>query len=308
MELKQLFYFVTVVNEGNISNAAKKLFMTQPPLSKQIKQLEEEFGCLLFERGKGQIQLTQAGSTLYKRAQKLLELAELTRSEMEELLYGVAGTLRLGVVSSVSGTLLNLWVKEFSKLYPQVHFALVEANTYELLEKLDANLIEMAVVRTPFPARNYPRIELSQEKMLAVGDRHFFGETDSAGETEILLEQIVEKPLIIYRRWEAILRDRFEQLGKQPNIYCVNDDAKTTALWANSGLGVGIIPSSAKALLSENIVKKQIADEDIVTTVCMIYNEKGHISRLAREFMNFTAEMYRYYGQEIKTTSTGAEK
>ena len=48
MELKQLFYFVTVVNEGNISNAAKKLFMTQPPLSKQIKQLEEEFGCLLF--------------------------------------------------------------------------------------------------------------------------------------------------------------------------------------------------------------------------------------------------------------------
>ena len=74
MELKQLYEFVTVVREGTISGAARKLNLSQPPLSAQMKQLEKEFGCLLFERGPRKIVLTEAGRLLYERALTMLEL------------------------------------------------------------------------------------------------------------------------------------------------------------------------------------------------------------------------------------------
>lgn len=79
MDLKQLTYFVTVIKEGTISGAARKLNLSQPPLSTQMKLLEEEFGCVLFERGSRKIQLTEAGQLLYERAVTMLELSEVTK-------------------------------------------------------------------------------------------------------------------------------------------------------------------------------------------------------------------------------------
>ena len=101
MELRQLTYFITVVEEGTISSAARKLNLTQPPLSAQMKQLEAECGCVLFERTSRRIQLTEAGRMLYNRALTLLELADITRQELKDYREGTSGTLRLGVVSSV---------------------------------------------------------------------------------------------------------------------------------------------------------------------------------------------------------------
>ena len=101
MELKQLSHFVTVVKEGTISGAARKLNLSQPPLSTQMKQLEDEFGCVLFERGSRKIQLTEAGQLLYERAVTMLELSEATRRELLDYNSGLTGALRLGVVSSV---------------------------------------------------------------------------------------------------------------------------------------------------------------------------------------------------------------
>ncbi|MDD6032428.1 MAG: LysR family transcriptional regulator, partial [Oscillospiraceae bacterium] len=95
MDLKQLSYFVTVVQEGSISAAARRLYLSQPPLSAQMKALEEEFGCVLFERGARKIQLTQAGRLLYDRATALLEMSEMTRREMLDYQRGSEGTLRL---------------------------------------------------------------------------------------------------------------------------------------------------------------------------------------------------------------------
>lgn len=84
MDLKQLSYFVAVIQEGTISGAARKLHLTQPPLSAQMKLLEEEAGCLLFERGSRHVQLTAAGQMLYGRAVKMLELADITARELKD--------------------------------------------------------------------------------------------------------------------------------------------------------------------------------------------------------------------------------
>ena len=150
MDLKQLGYFVTVAREGSISAAARKLYLSQPPLSAQMKTLERELGCVLFERGSRKIQLTQAGRLLYDRAVALLEMSEMTRREMLDYRQGSEGTLRLGVVSSVGSTLLRRWVIRFCTGHPKIHYELFEANTYELLEELRAGLLDLAIVRSPF--------------------------------------------------------------------------------------------------------------------------------------------------------------
>lgn len=101
MDLKQLRYFTTVAEEGTISAAAKKLFMSQPPLSTQMKLLEQELGCSLFERGQKHIRLTETGRLLYDRAQTLLRMEASMRQDVEACARTEKDTIRIGVVSSV---------------------------------------------------------------------------------------------------------------------------------------------------------------------------------------------------------------
>ncbi len=285
MDLKRLYYFVTVVNEGNISHAAKKLHMSQPPLSTQMHLLEKELSCVLFERGSRQIRLTEAGKLLYERALSLLELSNRTKKELLDYQNGTSGTLRLGIVSSVSCTLLNQWIKSFHHEHPEICFELFEANTYQLLEQLKANIIELAVVRTPFHFAPFECIFLQEEPMLAVGHRIYFADLS---EHEISLIQLYQKPLILYRRWEAIILETFHQHHLHPHIFCKNDDARTTAYWADSGLGIGIIPASAlKMIQHPDTLCKEIHDPELHSKISVIRNKNGYLSPIAKEFLNF---------------------
>ena len=257
MELKQLSHFVTVVKEGTISGAARKLNLSQPPLSTQMKQLEDEFGCVLFERGSRKIQLTEAGQLLYERAVTMLELSEATRRELLDYNSGLTGALRLGVVSSVGSSLLPLWAD------PDIRFELFEANTYQLLEQLRSNLLELAIVRTPFHAEGFVCTSLCEEPMLAVGSETFFPEktvmpSDSGCfDGCITLEALSRLPLIVYRRWETPLHDAFTREGLSPSYFCLNDDARTSVRWADAGLGVGIVPAASKSTYKSIQNKRQ---------------------------------------------------
>ncbi|MCI7814240.1 MAG: LysR family transcriptional regulator [Lachnospiraceae bacterium] len=285
MDLKRLYYFVTVVNEGNISHAAKKLHMSQPPLSTQMHLLEKELSCTLFERGSRQIHLTEAGKLLYERALTMLELSSQTKKELLDYQNGTTGSLRLGVISSVSCTFLNQWIKSFHHQRPEIHFELFEANTYQLLEQLKANIIEIAIVRTPFHSASFECIFFQEEPMLAVGHRIYF---DDLPQHEISLRQLYQKPLILYRRWEAIILEQFQLHHLHPQILCKNDDARTTAYWADAGLGIGIIPASAlKLVQNPDTLCRELRDPELHSKISVIYNKNGYLSPVAREFLTF---------------------
>ena len=106
MDFRQLSYFVAAVEEGSISAAARKLFLSQPPVTAQIKALEEELGCTLLVRGARAVRMTEEGRLLYDRAKAMLALRESAAEEIAGRVRSGGGTLRLGVVSSVAGTLL----------------------------------------------------------------------------------------------------------------------------------------------------------------------------------------------------------
>ncbi len=241
MDFKQLTYFYTTVQEGNISKAAQRLHISQPPLSTKLKDLEEELGLTLFERGSRKIELTQAGRIFYARTASILELMDLAIKELDDYKQGKMGTLRIGIISSISSTLINEWLHEFHKCYPNIQFNIFEGNTYEQLEKLRNNLIELAIVRTPFSADDL-ECTLRKEHVFAVGTPEFF---QGITTPTVTLKEICQKPLILYRRWENVIWHICQSEHLTPQIFCMNDDARTTASMTNAGLGIGIIPESA---------------------------------------------------------------
>ncbi len=288
MELKQLSYFMTVVKEGTISGAARKLHLSQPPLSMQMKLLEEELGCVLFERGSRKIQLTEAGRLLHKRAGTLLELSEMTRQEMQDHRDGVTGAVRLGAVSSVGSSLLPKWAAAFHAEYPSIRFEVFEGNTYQLLEQLHSGLVEAAIVRTPFHEENLECYPLCEEPMLAAGHAVFWENAGLADMDEIGLETLSRMPLILYRRWEALLEEAFEQDGLALCCFCRNDDARTTARWADLGLGVGILPASSRSLLSDpHTLVYPIRDARLRSRILAVHSRNAHLSASAGAFLEF---------------------
>lgn len=294
MDFKQLTYFVTTVQEGNISRAAQRLHISQPPLSTKLKELEAELGVILFERGSRKIELTQAGRIFYARATSILELMDVATKELDDYKQGKIGTLRIGIISSISSTLINSWFHEFHQLYPEIRFNIFEGNTYEQLDKLRNNLIELAIVRTPFSALDLECKVLRKENVFAVGTKEYFEDLTSSTTT---LKELCHKPLILYRRWEKVIWHICQEENLTPHIFCMNDDARTTASMANAGLGIGIIPESALSLLTNpHIVKKVIYDSDLESSICVLRNPNSYLSTVVELFYDFLASSNRVGG------------
>ena len=167
MNLKQMEYFTAIVGEGSISGAARSLHISQPPLSAQMRQLEEELGVTLFDRGSRAIQLTEAGRLFYNRAVSILEMTKAARKELKQLEEGLLGTLRLGMISSVETQGIITSIASFRRRYPGMSFRISEGNTYQLLDKLTTGQIDAALVRTPFPEESFDCRYLTEEPMLA---------------------------------------------------------------------------------------------------------------------------------------------
>lgn len=289
MDLKQLKYFVTVVEEGTISAAAKKLFMSQPPLSTQIKLLEEEFGCLLFQRGQRQIQLTEAGKRLYEKAVILLEISRVTKEEVRECATANAGIIRLGLVSSITFPMATKLVAEFSKLHPEINFQIYESNTYDLIEKLQANIVQLAIVRTPYLEENLTVEPLETEALVAIGKASSFPDNGALS----TLAGLSAIPIILYRRWEAVIKGEFEKEGLSLSLKCVCDNAGTVVNLVEQGVGVGIVPASAVRLISDpDIVWKQIEACRIESRIDLVSCKNAYLPSYVKEFKRYLNEKF----------------
>ena len=290
MDIRQLLYFTTIAEEGSISAAAKKLHLSQPPLSYQMKLLEEELHLPLIERSARGIALTEAGRVLYKRAQGILELSELTRKEMLAMASGFTGTLHIGTVSSSGASLLGWRIPAFHQKYPQIGFAIHEGNTCELMEMLESGLIELAIVRTPFHNDQLNCLYLSPEPMIAAGAASFFPAGMPSGQP-ISLELLGHAPVILYRRFEKILLSLCEQKGITPQVFCIADDARTTLMWAEAGLGVAVVPQSAYRIMPHhNMVYGELSEEDLHTRIAAVCKKGCSLSWAAQQFLEIFAQ------------------
>lgn len=283
MDIKQLKYFMAIAEEEQITGAAKKLHIAQPPLSYQLKILESELGVKLVERGSRKVKLTEAGRMLRNRAEQILELTETAEKELKDFKRGIQGTLSIGTVSSSGTSLLPERLNNFHKLYPDIKFEVWEGNTYKILEMLNHGLIEIGIVRTPFNIENYEAICLEAEPMVAVvsNSSEFIFKKEN-----ISLKELKNKPLIIYRRFEKQIINACHNRGFEPEIFCKNEDARTTLLWAANTLGIAIVPKTAVKLIGNtNLKYAEIDEAGLKTQIAAICMKNRYVSSAAQKFL-----------------------
>ena len=198
-----------------------------------------------------------------------------------------SGSIRLGVISSVGCSLLPQWLKSFHLQYPQIRFSLYESDTYQILEKLHQDRVELALVRSPFSAEGIQKVPLQTESLIAVGHHSFFSKADT-----ISLQELADRPLIIYRRWEHILNQTFRTLELPVSYFCVNEDARTTVYWADAGLGIGIVPESACSLLQNPETRiVPISDSLPDTTIYLVRREQAYLASHTKIFWEGLQEL-----------------
>lgn len=162
MEIRVLRYFLEIARTGNMSRSAETLHVTQPTLSKQIKDLEQELGKKLFRRGSSSVSLTDEGMLLRKRAEDILEMVDKTADEFKALDNITGGEVHIGCAESHQIKYLAQVIKHFKKNYPLFRYHLTSGNTEQVVERLDRGLIDFAVIVEPPNLSKYNYIEVPE--------------------------------------------------------------------------------------------------------------------------------------------------
>ena len=279
MELRQLEYFREIASTGSINEAARHLNMSQPPLSYQIRQLENELNVKLFDRTSKGVTLTEAGKLLYDRSGNLLEYARSTELEVSKT--GKKRIFRIGLTPTTVDTIMP-YISQFSKKNPDVNFEVHDGITYSLYQYLLDGIIDISVARTPLRLDEVSYTELCSEPMIAV----------SAPEntaSSLKLADLLHRPLILYRRYEELIMNTFHAQNMNPDIFCVCDDPRGAMLWAKENLATAIFPQSM-ASLCDGLCIQELDEPDLVTKILLIWAKGKKPVPLVQEFLDVCGE------------------
>ncbi|MBP2057031.1 DNA-binding transcriptional LysR family regulator [Lactobacillus colini] len=247
MNIKQLKYFLVVAQERQITAAAHRLYIAQPPLSYQLKQLEKELNSTLFNRTAYGIELTDAGKKFQKYAEEIVNLSQKAKDELGKEEAGEVGTIRLGLISSSGDIVPTNQFPKLTQFYPDLNFEIYENNTFGVIEDMKKDFIDMGIVRTPFNMKGLENIELNTDPMVAVFNPNFY----NLGQGTLQIKDLKNLPLILYRRFEAIFNESFSHQGVTPFYAVKCDDARTAILWSDKGMGVALVPKSIACAYSK---------------------------------------------------------
>ncbi len=168
MDIRTMQYYLAVVREGTISAAAEALHVAQPSLSRQMKDLEEELGVSLFERGNRKITLTEEGMVLRKRAEEMVRLMQMTEEEISSIKNHVSGSVRIGAGESFSFHYLSRAAASLAEEHPDIRFHITSGDTQDLMDELQNGLIDFAVIFTDVDHTLYQSLPLPAEDSFGV--------------------------------------------------------------------------------------------------------------------------------------------
>ncbi|WP_142827995.1 LysR family transcriptional regulator [Planococcus soli] len=197
MELRVLRYFIAVANEQNISAAAKQLHLSQPTLSRQLKDLEVELGTTLFERGNRKITLTEEGMFLFNKAKEIVELTEKTEANLKGTKEEIGGEVYIGGGETEAMQFIAKTIKELLKSQSSIRFHLYSGNADDITEKLDNGLLDFGIVIEPMDKQKYDYIKLPATDLWGVLMRQ---DDPLAQKPFIQPEDLMDKPLLISRQ------------------------------------------------------------------------------------------------------------
>lgn len=308
MELRHLRYFLMVAEEQHFTRAAERLNMQQPPLSHQIRLLEEELGFELFRRHPKGAALTAGGAVFVQEAQAILRSVELASARAARAAQGFEGTLAVGFTSSAAAhPLIPGIIRAYRDAYPGVHLDLREANAAELTEGIDNGKVNIAILRSPV---SHPRgvsfFSLLEEEMLLILP---VGHALVAGAPKgrmpaIDLRLLADEQFILVRRHGAPgmysnLIEACEQAGFTLKIASEVERMLTNISLVAAGAGVSVVPASMKDFHRESVVYCRIlnARPALVAPITLVSREDSN-SPAEKNFL----ELAKSFARQHKAT------
>ena len=239
MELRVLQYFLAVAREENISGAAEFLHLSQPTLSRQLKDLEDELGKQLFIRGNRKITLTEEGMILRKRAEEITELIKKTEDEITSSDDTLAGNITIGAGETDGNRFLIKAMNAIQKDYPLVHFHIISGDKTMITEAIDRGLIDFGIVFGNIDTAKYNSIPIHHADTWGVLMRR---DAELSQKEFITADDLMDKPLIISRQafQTSELKNFFHMKQEKLNIAATYSLLFNGSLMVDEGLGYAI--------------------------------------------------------------------
>lgn len=270
MKLRHLRYFVAVVEEQSFTKAAEKLFIAQPPLSRQIQNLEQELDIQLFERGSRPLKTTEAGQFFYQHAVKLLSNAEEIKSMTKRI--GITDrTITIGFVGSLLFGLLSRILFLFKQQHPHLKIEMMEMNTHEQIQALKEGRIDVGFGRLRISDPAVKRVLLREERlMVAAHSSHSMAQRVEG----LNLSELVDQQLFLYpnsgkANFATQVRGIFSEYGLEPKNIRIVRELQLALGFVAAGEGICIVPESAQNIKLAHLNFIPLLDEFAVSPVFM---------------------------------------
>ena len=274
MELRQLRYFLAVAEELHFGKAAERVFIAQSPLSRQIKQLEDELNVQLFRRTKRSVELTDAGRALIPEAEGILSATRRAKETAVGVQQGRIGQLTIGFTQSATYTLFPRILKQYIAMSPRVELHFREHMlTPEQVLGLTTSRLDLGFLRPPLANPDIELLPVMQEKLVVAVPE----ESALARKSTIALEDLANENFVTFSKsidssLSAAVLGLCHATGFQPRITQEAKEVATIVMLVASGLGVALVPASASAIRQQGAAFRPLAGESPTLTVALAWN------------------------------------
>lgn len=287
MELRHLRYFVAVAEELHFTRAAARLGIQQPPLSQQIRQLEEELSTKLFRRLTRGVELTESGKLLLEEAHRILNQVERTKTDVMSLARGTTGHIRVGFGGATYfQPMVSHIIRAFRERYPNVVLTPEQSVTARLLAGLSRNEVDVAFVRPPIDSIEGVGLDpMVTEPMVAVlPSSHPCAGGDSVKLASLANETFILFPRVLSPGFYDTLISCCHAAGFSPKLGQETPNIPAIVLMVSAGFGLSIVPKSLEQVRAEGVVYLPIEEDVPAATISLAYRRDAQ-SQAVRNFV-----------------------
>ncbi|WP_062234641.1 LysR family transcriptional regulator [Fictibacillus sp. FJAT-27399] len=290
MEIRHLEYFSEVAKQLSFTKAASVLHVSQPSISKAIKNLEEELGVHLFDRTKN-LELTDAGKAVLYNAQKVLETFYNLTSELNDVMDLKKGEIKIGIPPIIGAAFFSKLVSQYIEFYPLIKITLNEVGSKKIKNEVEDGSLDIGLIcNLPINKGNLEIIKVITDPLMLIVNR----ENPLAKQKIIDLSNLENEPFILYRQdftlYDRILEECTKK-GFSPNVVCQSSQMDFMIEMVDSKLGVALLPSKiAKAINNPNITALKVSNSNINLELGMVWKKNKYLSTALREFISLSKQ------------------
>lgn len=285
MDIRVLQYFLAVAREESITKAAETLHMTQPPLSRQLKDLENELGKQLLIRGSKKVTLTEDGILLRKRAEELVDLMEKTKSELSSSNESITGEVYIGSAETDAISFFAQAAGTLQKEYPFIHYHIYSGDAERVLERLDKGLLDFGLLVGAVDVEKYNYIQLPIADTWGVLMRK---DSPLSEKKSICCEDLWDKPLILSHQASANskMRSWLKKGEKRLNIVLTYDLIYNASHFVKKGLGYAIALDKIINTTGDSELCFRPLSPVMEADLCIVWKKYQIFSKASNAFLN----------------------